>query len=102
MTLPHLGVGGMKTSALDKYHGIKITNKKKNFSIILFIYAILFNISGANAQQVNNNNYKTDAWGGQFKYGAYSTLIASHILAVEFPQLLARLGKFSIQYTDNE
>lgn len=36
----------------------------------------------------------TTAWGGKFRYGAYSTLIASYLLAREFPHLMADLGRY--------
>ena len=36
--------------------------------------------------------FSTNVWGDKFKYGAYSTLVATHLLRNEFPNLLARLN----------
>jgi len=37
-------------------------------------------------------DYDTDNWGGKFRYGAFSTLISSHVMGTEFPGLVADLS----------
>jgi hypothetical protein len=42
------------------------------------------------AAPAHAGKYDTDAWDGKFRYGAFSTLISSHIMGTEFSDLIVR------------
>ncbi|AHG22607.1 hypothetical protein Z042_02375 [Chania multitudinisentens RB-25] len=79
------------------YHSFSVHQRPVYKRIFLSVaIGLLFNTTGHTApipaQPFADSALRTDAWGDHFKYGAYSTLIAGHILRTEFPHLLVRLN----------
>lgn len=92
----------------------KVSVSKKKKGKILTKMGLCFIISitalGANAELHGNildappacqdESLCTNVWEGKFKYGAFSSLIAAHILRMEFPHLLVKLNQPIISYDE--
>jgi hypothetical protein len=78
-------------------------NKNKHISRITVFFIISINAMGVNASQrgdvlelppsCQDESLCTNVWEGKFKYGAFSSLIAAHIMRMEFPHLLVKLNR---------
>lgn len=71
--------GAMAALCLDRPRSV--------LAVLLGLFITLLCLSGPARAE-----YRSEAWQGKFLYGAYSTLISSHVMRMEFPALISLLS----------
>lgn len=82
----------MSVSAQQRRHKIRSVIRRCAASSAAAFLAVLLMTFYVFTCPAHAGDYDTKAWGDKFRYGAYSTLISSHILGTEFKGLIKMLN----------